>query len=143
MKLNYYKKIPSNNENYYKRKKIIFKLSNVVYMLFFLSYFLYYLALERCMQGIFLCGKKIEWINRKLTQAILSSVIIGILLELMILRLITKLHLIHVFIFQYISYNYSHGQDFYDHGLYNFLGNIIIVFIMMIVLFPLNIIIFK
>ena len=44
------------------------------------------------MQGIFLCGKKIEWINRKLTQAILSSVIIGILLELMILRLITKLH---------------------------------------------------
>ena len=92
MEFNFYRKIPSNTENYYKRKNIIFKLSNVVYMLFFLSYFLYYLALEKCMQGIFECGKKIEWINRKLIQAILSSVIIGILLELMILRLITKLH---------------------------------------------------
>jgi len=137
-----YKLIPSNIENYYKKEKIIFKLSNAVYILFFLSYFLYYLALERCMQGIFECGKKFEWINRKLIQAILSSVIIGTLLELMILRLITKLHLIHASIFLFISYTYSHGQDFHDHGLYNFLGYIIIVFIIMIVLFPFNIIIY-
>ncbi len=92
MKLYFYRSIPSNNENYFKRKKIIFKLSNFVYIIFFISYYLYYLALEKCMQGIFECGKKIEWINRKLTQAVLSSVIIGILLELMILGLITKLH---------------------------------------------------
>lgn len=104
MKLFLYSPIPSNIENYYKKKKILFKLSNFAYILFFLSYFLYYLALERCMEGIFECGKKIGWINRKLVQAILSSIIIGILLELMILRLITKLHLIHVFIFQYIFY---------------------------------------
>ena len=142
MKLFFYTPIPSNVENYYKKNKILFKLSNFVYILFFLSYFLYYLSLERCMEGIFECGKKIGWINRKLAQAILSSIIIGILLELMILRLITKLHLIHVFIFQYIFYTYSHGQDFFDHGLYNFLGFIIIVFIIMILLFPFNIIIF-
>ena len=131
-----------NNPISNKRKKKIFTLSNTVYILFFLSYFLYYLSLERCMQGIFECGKKIKWINRKLTQAVLSSVIICILLELMILRIITKLHLIHVLIIQYIFYTYSHGQDFYDHGLYNFLGYIIIVFIIMILLFPYNIIIY-
>ena len=76
MKLYSYSPILLDRENYYKKKKIIFKLTNVVYILFFLSYFLYYLSLERCMQGIFECGKKIEWINRKLTQAILSSIII-------------------------------------------------------------------
>jgi hypothetical protein len=114
MKLYFYRSIPSSNENYFKRKKIKikFKLSNFAYMLFFISYFLYYLALEKCMQGIFECGKKIEWINRKLIQAILSSVIIGILLELMILRLITKLHLIHIFIFQYICYTYLYIYHF-------------------------------
>ena len=142
MKLYSYSPILLDRENYYKKKKIIFKLTNVVYILFFLSYFLYYLSLERCMQGIFECGKKIEWINRKLTQAILSSIIICILLELIILNIITKLHLIHVLIFQYIFYIYSHGQDFYDHGLYNFLGYIIIIFINMILLFPFNIIIY-
>jgi len=142
MKLYLYRPIPSNFENYYKKKKILFKLSYLVYILFFFSYLLYFLSLEKCMKGIFECGKKIDWINRKLAQAILSSVIIGILIEMMILSLITKLHLIHVFIFQYIFYTYSHGQDFYDHGLYNFLGYIIIVFIIMILLFPFNIIIY-
>ena len=77
MKLYLYKPIPLNSEYYYKRKKKIFKLSSVVYVLFFLSYSLYYLSLERCMKGIFECGKKIEWINRKIIQAILSSVFIG------------------------------------------------------------------
>ena len=96
MKLYLYRPIPSNQENYYKRKKIIFKLTNSVFIIFFLSYFLYYLSLERCMQGIFECGKKIEWINRKVIQAILSSVIIGILIELMILSLISKLHLTYI-----------------------------------------------
>ena len=117
-------------------------LSKIVYFLFFLSYFLYYLALEKCMQGQFACGKKLGWIHKKLFQAIFSAIIIVILVELMIFKLITKLHLIHVFISQLLFYIYSHGDEFYDHGFFNFLGHNLIVIISLILIFPFNILIY-
>lgn len=45
-------------KNYQKKKKKSL-FSYTIYILFFLSYSLYYLALEKCMEGQFECGKKV------------------------------------------------------------------------------------
>jgi hypothetical protein len=139
MKLYQYKFIaPYNNQSNYRIIRVKYISSIFVCFIFFLSYYLYYLALEKCMEGQFKCGIKIKWIHKKLVEAILSSIIIAILIELMLLKLLTKLHLIHVFIVQSSFFIYSHGQEFYDHGLFNFLGNIIIIITIDIMLLPFN-----
>jgi hypothetical protein len=94
------------------------------------------------MEGQYGCGKKLGWIRKKIFQVIFSATIIALLFELMILKLITKLHLIHVFIFPFIFYVYSHGDEFYDHGFYNLIGYILIIIISFILIFPLNILIY-
>lgn len=128
-------------KNYQKKKKKSL-FSYTIYILFFLSYSLYYLALEKCMEGQFECGKKVFWLRKKLFQAFSSAIITAILFEFMILKLITKLHLIHVFIFELIFYLYSHGDEFYDHGFFNFLGHNLIVIICLILIFPFQILIY-
>jgi len=134
--------IPSKNKKNHKIVRVNFISSHFVYFIFFLSYYLYYLALEKCMEGQFECGKKIRWMHKKLAQAIFSSIIIAILIEFMLLKLLTKLHLIHVFIFLSSFFIYSHGQEFYDHGLFNLLGNIIIIITIVILFLPFNILIY-
>ena len=104
--------------------------------------YLYYLSLEKCMSGEIVCSQKIDWIQKKIAQSILSSIILGILIELIILELITKLHFIHFFLFLIIIYNYSNGEAFYDHGLYNFLGCIIIIIATLFFLIPFNILLY-
>jgi hypothetical protein len=131
-----------DNNIYYSNISKKCKFSKVVYIFFILSYYLYYLALEKCMKGQYLCGKNFRWIHKKLAQAILSALIIAIMIELMILRLVTKLHLIHVFISLACFFIYSHDQEFYDHGLFNFLGHILIVIISLALIFPFNILIY-
>lgn len=143
MKLNLYQLIPPlNNQSNHSIIKLKYIISHCAFILFFLSYYLYYLALEKCMRGQYECGKKIRWIQKKLAQAIFSSIIIAILIEFMLLNLLTKIHLIHVFIFLSSFYIYSHGQEFYDHGLFNFLGHIIIIITTIILFLPFNIIIY-
>jgi predicted DNA-binding protein YlxM (UPF0122 family) len=134
----FYTLLKENDYNHNNERLI----SYIIYFLFFLSYCLYYLALEKCFEGQYECGKKLGWIRKKLFQAIFSAVIHSILFELMILKLITKLHLIHVIIFLLIFYNYSHGDEFYDHGFFNFLGHNLIVIISLILIFPINILIY-
>jgi hypothetical protein len=139
MKLYQYHLItPYNNQSNNKIIRVKYISSYFVYFYFFLSYYLYYLSLEKCMEGQFECGKNIKWIHKKLVEAIFSSIIIAILIEFMLLKLLTKLHLIHVFIFQLSFFIYSHGQEFYDHGLYNFLGNIIVIITIVILFLPFN-----
>ena len=104
-----------------------------------MSYSLYYLALEKCKEGQYACGKKLGWIRKKLFEAFFSAFILAILFEFMILKLITKLHLIHAFIFQLIFYIYSHGDEFYDHGFYNLIGYTLILIISLILIFYSNI----
>ena len=134
----FYTLLKENDYNHNNERLI----SYIIYFLFFLSYCLYYLALEKCFEGQYECGKKLGWIRKKLFQAIFSAVIHSILFELMILKLVTKLHLIHVIIFLLIFYNYSHGDEFYDHGFFNFLGHNLIVIISLILIFPINILIY-
>ena len=120
-----------------KKKKLIFPF--VVFSLFFMSYYFYYLSLEKCLDGFDFCGMKSKWILLKLTQAIISYIISSVLLELMILKIISKLHLFHLIVIYKLFYNYSHGLDFHDHGYFNFIGLISIITLILIALLPFNV----
>jgi hypothetical protein len=74
-----------------KRKKI----NIVIFILFILSYYLFFLSLEKCYEGVDICCKKFRWIKVKLVEESISCVITIILLELIILKKVSKLHLIH------------------------------------------------
>ena len=143
-----YSLIKKNEFHINKNKNRIFikKLSKLnlffQYFFFFVSYYLYYLSLEKCMSGRVICALKIKWIQKKIIQSFVSSIILGILAEFIFLKLISKFHLLHCFLFFFIVYNYSHGEDFYDHGLYNFSGCIIIIISIIILLSPFNIILY-
>lgn len=56
----------------------------------------------------------------------------------MIFKKISKLHLIHFILAYFLLYRYSHGYDFDDHGLYNFLGSFALLFIILLILCPMN-----
>ena len=109
---------------------------------FLISYILYYLSLEKCMKGQIECSKMNKWIKKKLSESICCSFILSFLIELMILKLLSKKNLIHIFIVFFFFYIYSHGLEFYDHGLFNFIGCIIIIIIILIVILPFNFLIY-
>ena len=144
-------KIPLNNnlplnekkiikKNYYYKIyiKIIFKTKTYIYVSFFISYLLYYLSLEKCTEGIDECPLKTNWIKRKLKQFIFSCLIMMILIELIIYKKISQIHLIHIIFVFFIFYSYSHGFDFDDHGFYNFKGYFVLLFVLLIIFLPIN-----
>ena len=49
-----------------ENKTLIFSLC-----LFVFSYFLYYLSLEKCLEGFDICSLKVKWITMKLIELIL------------------------------------------------------------------------
>ena len=117
-------------------------LINYYFFIFLISYLLYYLSLEKCMEGQVQCSKKNTWIKTKLTEAIFCSIILSFLIELVILNIISRIHLIHVLLFFLCAFIYSHGLEFYDHGLFNFLGCFIIIVIFIIAFLPINFLIY-
>ena len=123
-------------------KSIFYQLIKFSFILFNICYYLYYLSLERCMKGMTICCKNNKWIQLKLIEAICSAFILSFLIELMIFGKISKLHLIHVIFMFLIFYIYSHGMEFYDHGLFNILGYFSIVFFIILFLIPFNILIY-
>jgi len=104
-----------------KKKKIVNEryLNNVIFILFILSYYLFFLSLEQCYEGVDICCKKLRGIKVKLVEESISCIITIILLELIILKKGSKLHLIHFISIYICFYKYSHGIDFDDHGYYN------------------------
>ena len=133
-----------------KRKNIISTIISfikilsypLIFILFFVSYYLYFLSLEKCTLKSHICSIQVEWIHKKLKEGICSSFILIFLIELMILKLISKKHLIHIFIMFLSFYIYSHGTDFINHGLFNFIGCISIIIIGLLALIPINIFIY-
>ena len=120
-----------------KSKIIIYRYIFNIF-LFLLSYFLYYFSLEKCLEGQIQCSKKHKWIKIKLVEAISSSFILSFIIELMFFKIISKLHLIHFFLVFLSFFIYSHGLEFYDHGLFNILGVLLILIFIIIVLIPFN-----
>ena len=109
------------NSYYFKIHFII--LSNkklCVNIFFFISYLLFYFSLEKCYEGMDECPRRIIWIQNKIKEIIFSCLIMVILIELIIYKRISKLHLIHIILSFVLYYSYSHGITFEDHGYYNF-----------------------
>ena len=131
------------NIYYYKTLlKLLFNLKIYIYIFFILSYLLYYISLESCTKGEDICAGMVNWIKRKVKEVIFSCLIMVILFELIIYKIISRLHLIHM-IFSFIFfYLYSHGLNFEDHGLYNIRGYFIIFIIFIIIFLPINTLIY-
>ena len=110
-----------------KRKCIKYNINFYSIFIFIYIYYLYYLSLEKCLKGFIKCSFKTKWIQQKLNEGLLCSVLLLILIELMIHNIISKLHLIHVILFLISFLIYSHNIEFHDHGLFNFLGIILIL----------------
>ena len=68
------------------------------FFIFIVVYFLFFLSLEKCFEGEKICSKKSGWIRIKLNEALISCFLLSLLFELMVQKIISKLHLIHVII---------------------------------------------
>ena len=132
---------------YHKKTKKTFNITKIFInllpiILYILSYILYYLSLEKCLEGFDICCNKKSYIQKKLFQLVLSSFIISILIESIIYKYTSKIHLIHLSITFICFYKYSHGKDFEDHGFFNFFGFFTITFLIIIIIMPFNILIY-
>ena len=125
------------NNNYKKMINSILK-NTFIFTFFLISYYLYYLSLEKCYEGADICCNKIKWIKKKLTQEIASCALTSILFQLLFYKIISRLHLIHLIIVFIAFYKYSHGLVFHDHGYFNFIGFIGISIIIIIFFLPMN-----
>jgi len=68
----------------------------LIYFIFGLSYYFYFLSLESCNDGEGPCSTYIDWIKKKVTQEILSCVLLFIMIQIIILKKLSKYHLIHI-----------------------------------------------
>ena len=128
------------NSNFYKNKIYI---NGSIIFLFLLSYYFFFLSLERCYEGEATCCRKHKWMRKKLIEELISILLTIILLELMLVKKISKVHIIH-FLFAYsIFYSYSNGIDFDDHGYYNIKYFFIIIIFSLILLIFLNFLLTK
>ena len=110
----------------------------MIFILFFLSYFFFFLSLERCLEGEDNCCMKFTWMIIKVIEESISCILTIILFEFMILNKISKLHLLHFIIVYFCFYLYSNGIDFDDHGYYNIKYFFIIVISVQILIILLN-----
>ena len=79
-----------------KIRKIIKRL--FVMTMFGLSYFLYFFSLESCFDGEGPCSMYFDWIKKKVVQEIISSTLLAIMIQLILLKKISKYHLLHILI---------------------------------------------
>lgn len=117
-----------------KRKKYLFKNNDVFGLIFILIYFLYLFSLEGCFDGEDICSTKIIWIRKKIVEEIISCIIMEIMVELMIFKIISRFHLLHIIIFFLLCLNYSHGVTFDNHGYFNFIYYFIILSLLTIII---------
>ena len=129
------------NKEYYKNC-LIKLLKNKVFYPFFLCYFAYFLSLLPCNKGEDECSTKKTWMEIKITEEIISAVIMTFILQAMIFKKLSKKHLIHIFLVFFIFYIFSHGYVFPDHGYFNLFYYCILVTLFTIILIPFDVIIY-
>ena len=109
------------------KSDLYIRLTSIIFtLLFCCSYYLYYLSLETCSEGVDTCGNNLKWVYKKVTQLTISCFISSILFNLIILNIISKIHLFHFLAIFIYLYEISHGYSFEDHGLYNFIAFFIV-----------------
>ena len=127
---------------YYYFIFILYNVKKTLYYfpvaLFISAYILQLLSLEKCYEGFDLCSLKTKWIENKVYEAIISSLILVILIELIFYKIITALNFFHIILFYIIIFSYSHGIDFDDHGYYNIVCSIALILILLLIISPLN-----
>ena len=116
-KLNKIKKIKNIYINNTKYKLFI---NILTLFIFSISYYLYYLSLEKCFDGEDICCQYVKWIKIKVIELISSSVISAILFEFIFFKKMSKFHILHFILVLINFYYYSNGVYFHDHGYYNF-----------------------
>ena len=122
---------------YFKFYKKYFK-NAFISLIFFLMYLLFFLSLEKCTEGAEICSVKFGWIRKKLKEEIFSVILLEIIFQLMIYKIISKKHLIHIIIIFIVLFLFNHGLEFYDHGYFNFFYYCILLFILTLVLIPID-----
>ena len=110
----------------------------IVFLVFSVIYLFYFLSLEKCNEGLENCSLKLSWVESLIKKEIISCVLLEIMLQLMLLKIISKKNLIHIVIIFIIFFLYSHGLKFYDHGYYNFFFFFLLLFIFTIVFIPID-----
>ena len=108
-----------------KKKFKLYFYKYSISVLYIISYYIYYLSLERCLDGEEICGNNMKWIYTKVVELVIASELISVLFALMIFNVSTKFHLVHLIVVFVLFYYYSHDFYFFNHGMYN-----IIVFIL-------------
>ena len=101
---------------FWKTPKYLFIVIN-----FILIYYYYYTSLEACHEDIDICASKSEWIKTKIKEEVFSCLIMEMIIQLMIYKYLSKIHIIHIIIVMSYFYYKSHGLSFDDHGYFNFL----------------------
>ena len=124
---------PNNN-----KKNLNFLFNCIGFSFFALSYYFYFLSLEKCFEGADACYKKLGWIKLKVIQLIISVIIILVLLILIIYNILSKLHLLHFILIFICFYRFSHSSYFHDHGAFNLIGLFVIIFLALLSLFILR-----
>ena len=122
-----------SKKNYLYCNKIFRRNSKIInycsIFIFIVIYIFYFLSLEKCVDGHRRCSKRTKWIRKKLTEGLVCSILLLIMITLIIKKIISKLHLLHVIIIFMAFYIYSHDLEFDDHGLFNFLGLVLVLII--------------
>ena len=110
--------------HYPKRKKII---EIIAFILCILSYILYYLSLGGCdgTQTECLKNSNIAYYYLLVNYCFLSSGIISLLMYLMVMREVSKYHLIHIFLVFSFLFLSDTGASLMNHGTYNIIGFLI------------------
>ena len=90
-----------------------------IFISFFLLYFLFFLSLERCYEGEDKCCMRFKWMKKKIIQESISIFLTIIIFIMMLLKIISKIHLMHFILMFLLFYEYSNGITFDDHGYYN------------------------
>ena len=125
-----------------KENKFFFIFCNAFsFVLFIFSYCFYYLSLDKCLDGEDVCNKKWDWILLNIKRLVISSVIIIFLIILIIYKIISRFHLVHLILTFICFYYYSHSDYFHDHGGFNLVFLIILLFLTLILLFAIKIIV--
>ena len=118
----------------------IYKIKYIIY--FFISYFFFFLSLEKCFEGEDMCCVKLNWMIIKIIELIISCLILSILLYFILTKKIKKFHLVHIIIVFLMFYKYSNGYSFDNHGFFNFVAYFVLLIILLIISFLLRCLIF-
>ena len=91
----------------------------IAFIGFVIAYISFFLSLEKCTEGEDRCCMKFSWMKVKVIEESISCIISIILLQSVLIKKISKLHIFHFIITFSLFYIYSDGIDFDNHGYYN------------------------